>query len=86
MSTPFLVNFASALVARLVETRQLEVVEGSEAAVAEFVAAQLFAARQGSQLIATTSKALVASPHVEELWADDDELKQLVQELKTGGR
>lgn len=86
MSTPFLTGFASAVVARLVQTEQLEIVAGSEAAVAEFLAARLFAARDGAQLITTTGKALLAAPDVEELWADDDEIKQVVQELHMGGR
>lgn len=84
MSTPFLTNFSAAVVRQLVQRGLLEVAPGREEAVVAHLAAELFAAREGSQLIHTTARALLSAPDVEELYADDAELIELVQDLGPG--
>lgn len=82
MSTPFLMGFAEALVARLLEERELEVKPGKGEAVAAFLARGLAESREGESLISLTSRVLVKCDDVEELWADNDRLKEIVQDLK----
>lgn len=81
MSTPFLYRFSAALVSRLVVTQRLEVSPGAEDQVARFVAGVLGGAGEGASLISTLSGALLGCPQVEELYADEEELKELVSDL-----
>ncbi len=82
MSTPFLLGFAEALVARLLKEREIEVRPGSGEAVAAFLARGLAEASEGKSLISLTSQVLLQCDDVEELWADDERLKEIVQDLK----
>ncbi len=82
MSTPFLTQFSEALVHRMVQVEQLELQPGSTAAVVRFLAAALFAARQGSSLISTVERALIACPQVVELYADIEGIKAIVDDLR----
>ena len=81
MSTPFLTRFARAVVSRLVDQGRLELVDASPEPTVAHLAAQLGQARNRS-LISTITNALVMSPHVEELYADDVEVKAIVDELE----
>lgn len=81
MSTTYLYRFSAVVVHRLIEGDRLEVSSGREEQVARFVADALTDAREGSSLISTLTKALLASPDVEELYADEDELKELINDL-----
>lgn len=81
VSTPFLYRFSLIVVGRLVERRRLEVVAGHEEHVVRFVADALTEAREGSSLLSTLTRALLSSPDVEELYADEDELKELINDL-----
>lgn len=81
MSTTYLYRFSAVVVRRLIDDQRLEVTLGREEEVARFVADALTRAREGSSLISTLTRALLASPDVEELYADEDELKELINDL-----
>jgi hypothetical protein len=81
MSTPFLTAYATALVLALLERELLEVAEGRAEAVVRFLAEDLHVRGRGGSLISSTSRALLACPDVLELYADDEELKALVESL-----
>lgn len=83
MSTPFLYRFSAVVVRRLLDGERLEVVAGREEEVVRFVADALTDAREGSSLVSTLTRALLASPDVEELYADEDELKELINDMGT---
>ena len=82
MSTPFLTGFVTRVVVALLAGGHLEVVPGSEERVIAFVAGKLSSSSQGSQLIDSLSRALIVCPEVEELFIDDDDLKELITELQ----
>jgi len=86
MSTPFLQAFSQLVVSRLLSDGKLEVRAGSEAEVVRWLADYLAGPAQGFSLISSVSKALVNCPDVEELFADDDEIKGLVDSLGPHGR
>lgn len=77
MSTPFLLRFAAVVVERLVNAGQIEIRDGKQAEVVIFLASRLFTPEHRS-LISTLSEALIQCPDVEELFADDDDLKELI--------
>jgi hypothetical protein len=81
MSSPFLLGFVEAVVGRLVTDDRIEIRAGGEAEVVRVIAARLATATQGESLISTLSSALIACEFVEELYADDAELKDLVTDL-----
>lgn len=81
VSTPFLYQFSVVVVRRLLEGDRLEVAAGQEDLVARFVADALADAKEGSSLVSTLTRALLASPDVEELYADEDELRELINDL-----
>ncbi len=81
MSSPFLLAFVEAVVGRLVQHDRIEIADGRQDEVVRVVAARLGSAGQGESLISTMSAALIACDAVEELWADDTELKELVTDL-----
>ena len=84
MSTRFLLGFSNALVHELVAHGHIELTGADrQPAVVEFVAAYLHEHGKGFSLISTTSKALIACPDVVELYADDDAIKDLVDDLGT---
>jgi hypothetical protein len=84
VSTPFLYRFSVIVVRRLLQGDRLEVVQGREEQVVRHVADALTQAREGSSLVSTLTRALLASPDVEELFADEDELRELINDLGSG--
>jgi hypothetical protein len=82
VSTPFLLAYASAVIRALLERERIEII-GSEEQVAKDLAAFL-AGRKGHSLISSTSLALLGSEHVAELYADDEEIKDIVDALGSG--
>lgn len=80
MSSVFLLRFAMHLVRRLVAEDLLELRPGSEEDVIAWVADHL-GRLQHESLIRGVSQALVTCEAVEELWADDDDLKRVIAEL-----
>lgn len=81
MSTPFLLAYSMTVIRALIERGQL-VLGGSAEDAAKDLAAFL-AAREGHSLISSTSRGLLLSVHVEELYAEDDEIKAIVDDLGT---
>ena len=67
----------------LEQAEEIELVEGQRDAVISQVAGQLGTSSQGSQLIATLTAALISHPGVEELYIDDDTLKERIEDLGT---
>ncbi|MCB9663177.1 MAG: hypothetical protein H6732_03620 [Alphaproteobacteria bacterium] len=84
MSTPFLQAFTTAVLTRLLEEELVELRPGEEQGVVHHVAAALARVETGS-LISSLSAALLSADGVEELWADNDELKRVVDELGRSG-
>ena len=83
MSTPFLVGFTRAIVARILAERLLDVTWGGEERVVQFVAGELATVPHGGSLISSLARALIRCPDVQELYADDTQLKGLVQDLES---
>ena len=81
MGSPFLLAFSDAVITALLQRKQLELNTDDPRALIREVAEALSGAKQGSSLISTLSKALISSPDVEELWADDETLKELITDL-----
>ena len=82
MSTPFLVGFAETVVDRLTADHLVEIAAGGRGPTVLFVAEFLATTAQGGSLITGLEQALLACPHVEELYADLDRLKGLVDDLQ----
>jgi hypothetical protein len=81
VTTPFLIVFATAMVHRL-EAEDLIVYSGSKDDAALFVANWLHTkGRKSGSLISAMADALLACPQVDELFADDTQLKRLVDDL-----
>ena len=80
MST-FLHRFATELVEALVRADQIEIAEGRRDEVVRDLALGLGDAREGSSLISSVNRVLLRHPGVDELFADDDDLKQLIEDL-----
>ena len=83
MSTTFLMGYSTALVHALLEDELLEVTEGAEPSVVAFVAGYLAEHRDGQSLISLTARALLACGEVDELYADNERLKEVVDGLGT---
>lgn len=83
MSTPFLLGYAAALVEALLHDGSIEIEPGQESAVVAFVARDLEVRGKGGSLISCTSRALLACPQVVELYVDDQELKEVVEHLRS---
>jgi hypothetical protein len=81
MATPFLTAFSEAVLASLGRDGLIELAAGTEPAVVGFVAERLSSARSGESLVAMLSLALIEAPGVEELFADDEQLKEIVTDL-----
>ncbi len=82
MATAFLLQFSGAVVGRLHAEEQLELAHGaSEAEVSAWVAEFLGARAAHTSLISSLARALVACPGVEELYADDEQLRELVNDV-----
>jgi hypothetical protein len=84
VSTPFLYGYASALVARLIDLGRMDIAPGRAEAVVLYLADYLHERGRGGSLISQTGIALLACDDVDELYADDDELKDLVETLVYG--
>jgi hypothetical protein len=82
MSTPFLIDFSTSLVAALLRDELLEVTPGSERAVVAFLADWLARNGKGRSLISLAAQGLLASPDVEELYADNDRIKDVIDGLR----
>ena len=80
LSTPFLVNFANRLVHRLDADGLIELSAPREEVV-EYLAAHLGGLAKGRSLISELVNALLGCPGVEELFADDDALKECLEDL-----
>ena len=80
MSTPFLLNFAQRLVNRLSDDGLIELSAPREEVVA-YLAAHLGGLSKGRSLISDLVNALLGCPGVEELFADDDALKECLEDL-----
>lgn len=83
LSTPFLTAYAHRVVHRLVGAAAIEIEPESIDEVVAFVADYLASRPQGFSAISSTSKALIMCPNVVELFADDDEIKEIVDGLQT---
>lgn len=82
MATPFMTGFASALVARLIAQQRIELATASDPAdLVAYIAEALTGRSQFAGLVTTLSAALIGCPLVDELFADDEELQQLVNDL-----
>lgn len=81
MSTPFLVGFAERVVDRLLADDLVVLASGGRTAAVLFVAEFLATTAQGGSLISGLEQALIRCPQVDELYADLDRLKQLVDDL-----
>jgi hypothetical protein len=81
MPTRFLLNYAARLIDALLDAGLVEIAPGRADAVVAYLAAELHEHARGGSLITCTSRALLACPDVVELYADDDELKRVVDEL-----
>ena len=79
MSTPFLTAFAKHVVRTLVEREQLALRRGASVeTVANEVAATLADPKEFAQLVPSLSRALIDAEGVDELFADDEELRDAV--------
>lgn len=77
----YLRGFASALLPRLIEAGHLEIEPDSLERVVAFVGDALASQREGRQALTVLIEALVRCPDVVELYADDDELREAVNDL-----
>lgn len=82
MATAFLLGFSGAVVDRLLAQEQLQLAQGATSSeVSAWVAEFLGTRDQGASLISSLARAFVACPGVEELYADDDDLRELVNDV-----
>lgn len=81
MSTPFLQSFALSLTQALIEHGHLILMEGSKPEdVARDVAAYL-GSRQGDSMISAASKGIISSAHVDDLFADNEEIMDIINKM-----
>jgi hypothetical protein len=80
MSVALLARFSTTIVQRLVDRDLLVVVPGRQEEVVQHLAEHLANVRHAS-LISAISKGLISSPDVEELFAEDDDIKEVVESL-----
>lgn len=73
-------NFSYHVVRALTSRGLLEITPGSEQQVVTHIAESLSKVRHGS-LVSSLSKALLDADGVLELWADDDEIKAVIDDL-----
>jgi hypothetical protein len=85
MSTPFLHAFATDLMDRLLEAGLVELDEAGAAPAVEAIATHLGQVRHGS-LLSSIAEALHSTPGVVDFWADDDDLKAIVEAMGPGRR
>jgi hypothetical protein len=82
VSTPFLIGFARVLLVQLLAEKLIEVQPGHEDRVILYVADYLAQAGEGASLVSSLARALLTCPQVVELYAEDRDLKRVVQELE----
>jgi hypothetical protein len=82
MSTPFLVGFAQGVVTTLLAEKLIDIARDGEVRTVMFVANYLGTTGQGTSLLSSLEKALLLCPEVDELYADLDTLKVIVEGLK----
>ncbi|MBA2321507.1 MAG: hypothetical protein H0V89_10150 [Deltaproteobacteria bacterium] len=73
--------FSHELVRRLLDTKRLEIRPGTTERVIWLLSQHLLTQKRGASLISALSAALLSFPEVEELYADDEELRDLVTDL-----
>jgi hypothetical protein len=76
-----LLAFSLSLVNRLQADGLLSVKPGASERVVQFLADRLADQPELSSLVSASGKALVDCPDVEELFADDEELKEAINDL-----
>mgnify|MGYP006183496789 CR=1 FL=1 len=76
--SPLLIHTVDRVVYGLRQTGQLEMSAENHDDVVQFCATHMAQATLGSQLVETLSIALVMCEHVEELYADNEEIKALI--------
>ena len=82
MVSKFLLGFSESFVGRLLADGRLQLVPGAETPeVVTFVAEQLADQEPGQSLIAALAGALEACPAVEEIFADDEELREAANDV-----
>lgn len=80
LSTPFLERFAYHLLERLVREGRVDLPPASfDAAVADL--SGRLVTRDHASLVSTVERALLANPHIEELYTDVDELREIITTL-----
>ncbi|MFM2160503.1 MAG: hypothetical protein RLZZ383_15 [Pseudomonadota bacterium] len=77
-------HFAEHLIAHLLREGLIEVLPGRAANVVAAVSDHLSSLAQQATLGPEVSRALLASPDVVELWADDDDLREAFSALAPG--
>ncbi|MBT3219497.1 MAG: hypothetical protein HN348_10430 [Proteobacteria bacterium] len=80
MTTPFLLAFSTAVLLEL-ERQQMVDLNGATERVAIYVANYLGTEARGGSLISGLSAALISCPEVDELYADNEQIKQIVDDL-----
>lgn len=81
MSSTFFTGFAHMVLVRLLARGLIEIRAGREVQTAEFVGQALATAGDYRSLISSLSQAFVVCPEVEELYATDDELRELINDI-----
>ena len=81
MATPFLLSFTESVLVTLQATGDVEIHAGERDRVVEFVAGRLAGAGQGESLVSAFASALLACPAVEEVYVDNERLKQVITDL-----
>ncbi|MCO4745695.1 MAG: hypothetical protein KC912_12960 [Proteobacteria bacterium] len=81
MSTPFLLAFAFGVINALLEEERIVLTPGSAPEDAAKDAAAFLATRQGHSMISSMSMGLIKSAHVDELFADIDEIREIVNTM-----
>jgi hypothetical protein len=83
LSTPFLLGFTRAIFRELLSEQLIEVQVGSEDLVIAYVADFLRDVPEGNSLISSLARGFIMCPYVDELYADNDQLKLMVQGLES---
>jgi hypothetical protein len=81
LTSSFLLNFSTKLITRLDEQGHIQL-SASRDEVIQHVAGHLGGLSQGRSLISELVNALLVCPGIEELFADDDTLKQCLEDLQ----
>ena len=83
MSTPFLLGFTRAILRELLSEQLIEVQVGAEDLVIAYVADFLRDMPEGNSLISSLARGFIECPYVDELYADNHQLKLMVQGLES---